>query len=419
MPGLRGVGKTTLMFQLYEYLAERGVDENRILYVPVDQLNFFPDANLEDLINVFVEDVHHRYPATLDNELFIFIDEAQEDNNWSQTGKIIYDQSKKIFMIFAGSQALGFELNIDSVRRTKFERIYPMNFQEYLFLKYDIPSNGISNDLLNMFLTGNIEKVVTKETDIFSHTKLIKKPLIKEWQHFLYYGGFPFSFDLDDVEAHTRIYEIVERIIEKDVRHYKSFNGDTKRILFNILSFLATQKPGGVSINSLSKNLSTSRSQLIDLLNILEKTHLIFQLKPYGGEGKMIRKPSKYYFLSPSITASINFTLGKHTPDNTDYMGLLAENLVASSFFRLKNTVSKPNGIFCPSKKGMADFIITTFEGDRIPVEVGIGKKTERQVIKTMDDYNCEYGVVISQTTDLIKKENDVIWLPITTFSLM
>ena len=41
-----------------------------------------------------MESIHNRYPATLDKELFIFIDEAQEDENWSKTGKIIYDQTK-------------------------------------------------------------------------------------------------------------------------------------------------------------------------------------------------------------------------------------------------------------------------------------------------------------------------------------
>ena len=322
-------------------------------------------------------------------------------------------------MIFTGSKALDFELDENTVRRTNIERIYPMNFQEYLFLKYNIPSIGISNDIMGMLFTGNIENVSKNEIELLNHTTSIGKPLIKEWEHFLCYGGFPLSLNQDDINAHRKIFEVVKRVIDKDVRQYKAFNGNTKRVLFNILSFLATQKPGGLSVNRLAKNLSTSRSNVTDLLEILEKTHLIFHIKPYGGAGKMVKKPSKYYFLSPSITASINFTLGKHTPNSNDYMGILAENLVASSFFRLNNTISKPNGIFYPPEKGMADFIITTFEGDKIPVEVGIGEKGTRQVAKTMNAYNCQYGIVMSKTTDLIKKEDDVIFVPLTTFSMM
>ena len=120
-----------------------------------------------------------------------------------------------------------------------------------------------------------------------------------------------------------------------------------------------------------------------------------------------------------TINASINFTLGKHTPNNNDYLGILAENLVASSFFRLNKTISKPNGIFTPTQKGMSDFIVTSFEGDKVAVEVGIGKKGISQVKRTMNKYNCQYGVVVSSATNLIKKEGEIIFLPLTTFALM
>jgi hypothetical protein len=419
MPGLRGVGKSTLLLQIYKYLINKGIDRNRVLYVPVDELMALQNSSLLDLINVFVEDVHHRYPATLNQNLFLLIDEAHEDREWSKTGKIIYDQSKKIYMIFTGSNALDFELNIDSVRRTSFQRIYPLNFQEYLNLKYTLSLPSVTDDILNIFLTGNVEQASQKESELLSMTSPIGKPLMKEFEYFMSYGGFPLNFNLDEINTHKRIFEVVKRVLEKDVRHYKSFNGNTKNVLFNILSFLATQKPGGISINSLSKNIGASRGSIIDLLEILEKTHLIFHVKPYGGASKMIRKPNKYYFLSPSINAAINFTLGKHAPNSNDYLGVLAETLVASSFFRLNRTVSKPNGIFAPAEKGMADFVITTFEGDKVAVEVGIGEKTYPQVKRTMNKHDCQFGVVVSKKTDLIEKDGDVIFLPLTTFGLM
>ena len=419
MPGLRGTGKSTLLFQVYEYLIEKGIDKKRILYLSLDQLKSFKNTGLSDLVDIFVEDIHHRYLATLDEEIFLLIDEAQEDKNWSKTGKAIYDQSKKVFMIFTGSNALDFEINLNSVRRTLFERIYPMNFQEYLFLKYRIPDINISSDLVDLFLTGNIENASKKETDLLTSTLVLKKPLTKEFEYFLSYGGFPLSLNLDEINAHRRIYELIERVVENDVRHYKAYNGNTKQVIFNILSFLATQKPGELSVNNLSKDIGSPRSNIIDLLDILEKTHMIFHIKPYGGASKMIRSPSKYYFLSPTLNASINFTLGKHNPNNRDYLGILAETYVASTFFRLKNTISKPNGIFSPTGKGMADFIITDFEGNKVAVEVGIGEKDKSQVNKTMNKYGCNYGIVISSTTSLIKRDGDVIFLPLTTFSLM
>ena len=419
MPGLRGIGKSTLIFQLYNYLINKGIDLDRILYLSIDQINSLPHANIENLISTFVESIHDRYPATLDKELFIFIDEAQEDENWSKTGKIIYDQTKKIFMIFTGSNALDFELDKNAARRTSIQRIYPMNFQEYLYLKYNIPPTDISNDLINMILTSNVGNTLQKEREILSHINLINKPLSLAWNDFLCYGGFPLTLNLDHVNSHYRIYEIVDRIIDKDVRRYKAFNGNTKRKLFNIISFIATQKPGNISLNKLSKHISTSRSNVIELIDILENTHLIFHILPYGGASKMIRKPSKYYFLSPSLTASINFTIGKHNPNNNDYMGVLAETLVASTFFRLNNTIHRPQGIFYPTEKGMCDFIITNWDGDKIAIEVGVGSKDKKQVTKTMRKYNCKHAIIISQTTEFIKKDGNIIYLPLKTFSLI
>lgn len=91
-----------------------------------------------DAANVFISEVHQKTPVTLDEELFILIDESQHDKEWSMAGKILYDQSKKIFMIFTGSSALSLELNVDAACRSKKEPIFPMNFSENLLLKHDI-----------------------------------------------------------------------------------------------------------------------------------------------------------------------------------------------------------------------------------------------------------------------------------------
>lgn len=114
----------------------------------------------------------------------------------------------------------------------------------------------------------------------------------------------------------------------------------------------------------------------------------------------MARTPKKYYFLSPSI----NFTLEKHSPTSNDYLGILVETFIASSFFRLKNTISKPCDIFTPTEKGMVDFIVTTFEGDRVAVEVSIGEKGDSQVRKTMNRHNCQRGFVVSSPMNLIER---------------
>ena len=55
MPGLRGVGKSTLIFQLYDYLLNHvKIENDRILYISTDQLKEFLGETIMDAVNVFI-----------------------------------------------------------------------------------------------------------------------------------------------------------------------------------------------------------------------------------------------------------------------------------------------------------------------------------------------------------------------------
>ncbi len=422
MPGLRGVGKTTLLFQLYQYLTQvKNIEQDRVLYISTDHLKEYLGARILDAIDVFINEIHHQTPATLDKEVFIFIDEAQYDEGWSRAGKIIFDQSEKIFMIFTGSSALNLEINIDAVRRTKKESIFPMNFQEYILLKHEIyPPKGTSKSMRDLIFNGFSDGAMKKEKKINRKLLKLSTPPEKEWENYLCCGGFPIGFQLNNEETHERTFNMIERVIEKDVSLIQSIRSNTRGTIFKILMYLALQKPGETSENKLAKNIGTSSSSIKNILNLLEKSHLIFPITPYSGSAsKTIRKAWKYYFLSPSIKASINFMLGKYIQNDRQLLGLLAENLVASYFFRTKETVRNPSGIFySPEKKGV-DFILTKLDGEIIPVEVGIGKKNKGQIKRAINKYDSKYGLVVSNATNTITQDEDVIYIPLITFSYL
>ena len=54
-----------------------------------------------------------------------------------------------------------------------------------------------------------------------------------------------------------------------------------------------------------------------------------------------------------------------------------------------------------------------------IPIEVGIGKKNNRQVKKFMNKYDSPYAIIISNKTDKIEKNDDIIYVPPNTFSFI
>ena len=422
MPGLRGVGKTTLLFQLYDYLNhEKEIKSDDILYFTTDHLKDYLDGRISEVIDSFISEIHDKTPVTLDKNLFILIDEAQYDKNWSLSGKIFYDQSYKIFMIFTGSSALDFEINVDAVRRTKKEPIFPLSFSEYLILKYGIyPPKGMSTSIRELIFNGEVDVAYRKEVDLTRKLLKIEKPIEKEWKNYLCCGGFPYGINLENKETCKQTAQMLDRVIEKDVSHFRSFRSGTRSSILKILKFLALQKPGELSESKLAKNLEISSSTVNDILYILEKTHLIFHVEPYSkSAGKSIRKAWKYYFLSPSIKVSILHELGKYNPKSREYLGVLAENMVASYLFRSQKTMHMPYGIFFSPDSGGVDFLLSGIEGEVIPIEVGIGKKDTKQIKRAMKKYGSKYGIVILNTKRRITKEESVIYIPITTFSFL
>ena len=418
MPGLRGVGKTTLLFQLYKHLREKGVEKNRLLYLSADDLKSYLGKNILDAADTFITEIHRASFPSLKKEIFIFIDEAHSDPEWSQTAKIIFDRSKKIFAVFTGSSALNLKLTTDTARRSDKIQVFPLGFGEYTKLKHDFyPPDKTAERIRQLIFTGTaaaVKKAQEKEAELTRKLVNIPNPLDKEIEDYLCHYGFPFGLHLKKTKIYPRIFSMVNRVIEKDIPSIKSFNTETGATISRIISILALQKPGETSDSKIASNLEISASSARDILETLEKTHLIFSVKPYGGT-KKTAKSWKYYFLSPSINAAIRSSLGRYNQRDREMLGVLTETLAASYFFRMKETVHAPMGLFYDPKEGGADFLLQDGEGKIIPVEIGIGKKKAAQTKKSVSRYKSKHGIVISSSPKTDKK-GSTIFLPLKTF---
>lgn len=101
-----------------------------------------------------------------------------------------------------------------------------------------------------------------------------------------------------------------------------------------------------------------------------------------------------------------------------EFLGPLAENLVASSFFKMKER-GILNGILYPADPGSVDFLLSRADGEIIPVEVGVGRKSKGQLKKAIKRYKSNYGILVSNRSQIIEKEGNVIQIPLTTFSFI
>lgn len=422
LPGLRGIGKTTLILQAYEYLLkEKNVLPNNILYISFDDLNSLVECNIREMVEIYLKNVFNTNLRDLDEKVFIFIDESQIDKNWALSGKVIYDKSYNIFMIFTGSSALHLENNADLSRRMRKKSLMPLNYTQHLKLKYDVNVSNFSNDLKELIFTGNIDNAATSEFKAENTLTNCLDYSSTDWNEYFKFGGFPILFDK---KSHREIcddlVEITSRVISKDMPQIKDLSSENQSNAKRILRYLALQQPGELTQANLANYLKTSSANINKILDLLEKTYLLFHCEPYGGSAKRVKKSWKYYFATPSIRHALSNKVGNPLWGTDDYEGMLLENLIASILFNLSNKQFADFKLYYDGdKKRNVDFLIQKDSENVIPIEVGRGKKTKLQIKHAINRYDCDYGIVVSNNYSHIKKEDDVIYISPKTFSFL
>ena len=424
LPGLRGVGKTTILLQVYDYLMnQKNINPEQILYVSCEEIDRIEDCDIYEIIKFYLKTFHNCSLQTLNKKLFLLIDESHFDKDWSISGKLITDKSKNIFVIFTGSSAINLEYNAEAARRMIRYPITPLNYSQHLKLKYNYYSD-ISNDLVDLLFNGNVENAIIKENQVNHDLLNLKKYNSMDWNNYFKFGGFPsVMHDTNYRNATKKLYYSIETVITKDLGTMNNLTSNTQTNALRLIKFLAEKYPGDISQNALANKIKTSLGSVNTIMDLLEKTHLIFHIEPYSGANTRAKKSWQYYFATPSLMNAINIKFGFSSINLTEYEGVLLETLVASSLVNLKNSEQFFEfSIFYDThkvKKQRVDFIIKKDFDEVIPIEVGHGNKSTNQIKDAMRRYKSPHGIIISDTTKTIKKVDNIIFVPIKTFSLM
>lgn len=423
LPGIRGVGKSTIIFQIYDYLLnEKNINANNILYLSCDNLKKICNASLIEGVNCYLDIFHNAILETVKEPIFLLIDESQIDVDWSIIGKIIFDTNKNIFMIFTGSSALELTYNADSARRLLKIPIMPLSYPEQLKLKYGKFNTEMFNSINELIYNGNIEKAKGLESQLLKIYSEFENYNINEWENFLKFGGFPSNFNQKQHEIINKLIDTVNKIVTNDMKNINGLNGKTQDLAFNLLYFFALQNPGEVSKGSMANIFDSNKSTINKLLDTLEKTQLIFHVEPFTSSAKRTTKPNKYYFATSSLKHVLSLAIGNASLENKQaYMGKLFENFVASTFFNFEKINNNIHKTYYDSGKKQdknVDFIIQKGFEKPIPIEVSYGRKDKSQIKNAIRRYKANHGIIISNTTK-IKKEDNVIYLPRELFSFL
>jgi hypothetical protein len=419
VPGLRGVGKTTVLSQLFLDLFSK-YDPLRILYVSLDEVTGLLNSNLMETLEAY-ETILGQSFERLQEPVFIFIDEVQYDPKWGLALKSLYDRSKKVFICCTGSSAVSLQTNPDIYRRVIMAKLYPLSFPEYQMLRQGIfPVKGLKERLKQIIYFSKTTK------EIYESLKSLEGEILQYWsrvdkleiQQYLSSGTLPFALQINNPnQVYESINGLLDKIVQKDIESLKSFNSQTIQSIKRLL-FLLADANDALSVSKLPNLLGIESLPTIQkVFSVLEQAELLIRVAPYGSQKSKLNKPSKYLFMSPSIRMALLGLVGKEATHLTR-MGKLLEDATALHFNR--EFVGAGLGrLSYDAAQGGADFILQIANQKEIVVEVGIGKKDTTQVKRTMEKIKCQYGIVISDGNLAHFEKDNIVCIPLSYFLLM
>jgi uncharacterized protein len=255
--GARQVGKTTLVKEVLKTY------NGKILEINADEKPYWEILSSRDF---------SKLGTLVEGYDMLFIDEAQRIPDIGINLKILHDKLPQLKIIITGSSSLDLADRVKEplTGRTWTYNLFPISVEEWR-----------KHTQLNAYETsGHLEK-------------------------FLRYGMYPeiFSFETS-IEKERYLNEITGSFLYKDILALSSIKFPEK--LTQLLKMLAFQIGGQVSVQELSNSLQIHRDAILNYLDLLEKTFVIFRLHGFNRNlRKEVTKMSKVYFYDLGIRNAI------------------------------------------------------------------------------------------------------------------
>lgn len=419
LAGLRGVGKTTVLAQLF---TDCEWESNHKLYISLDQTTSL-GFSLIEIVGAYEEFLGVSLEA-LKTPILLLLDEVQYEEKWAIIAKTIYDRTSKVFILATGSSALSLQTNADVSRRMVLEKIYPLGFAEYAHAKFTkkLP-DGLSERLkVALFFSDSPEeahKALQKETALVNTFWAGIERF--EIDRYIKFGTLPFAIrPQNESIIYKQIDQVMSAVIEKDVARLNAFDKKTLPKLSQLLYALSGADI--VSVVKLAETTELDSRTVTQALDAFEKTEVLLRVLPYGAHYSQVKKSSKYLFTSSAYRAMYYSLIGS-VEQYENYKGKLLEDIIGMYLTRLFGNKLGMTSLTYDSAAFGADFILETKpHGGKIVIEAGMGKKRGRgfeQVANTLAKVEGKYGLVVSQTNLSMDKETNCVAVPLEYFFLL
>ncbi len=293
--GLRRMGKTTLMYQLINRLL-KDVNSKYILYFSFDET----DYELNDVLETYQNNVLNKTFNSIDDRIYIFLDEVQKIKNFENKIKVYYDLYPNIKFILSGSASISLRKRSNESLAGRVIDFYiePLSFIEFLEL------NNFS------------VKKINENPDLY------KNEIMPMLDIYIKYGSFPeLASNRDDSYARKYIKEtVVERIIYKDIT--EEFNVNDLSLLRSLINLIANKPGMMLNFKAISENFGRDQRTVSNYFEYLEYSFLIKIIYNYRENISIsMRKLKKCYAITPNIIFALSDKFNELLP-------YIMENLV-------------------------------------------------------------------------------------------
>ena len=329
--GLRGIGKTTVMLQIFDELK--------------NAFYFSADSSLIRTESIYTTTEQ----AYRNGYKFIFIDEIHKYPKWVSELKNIYDDFNVKVIASGSSTAAIRKGSIELGRRAMDIEMSPLTFKEFFYLnegeKY----------------TADMSEVLDKRSAI---KWLAEHPRVERYyKNYLDYGGFPIA----KTDEKT-IFKLIRRMIYEDALAEFSLTRNKVDVAEKLLGFLSVSKLGEFSYTSFSSTSGYAKSTIYDVVNMLKELDILTGIEQESAKSKA-NEIIKLMFFHPNLRNAVAEQLMKKAE-----IGSLREEYFV---FHMRE-IGIP--VFIPKKMKKNPDYLVKINNKKMLFEIGGRSKTNKQL---------------------------------------
>ncbi|MFH0713175.1 MAG: ATP-binding protein [Candidatus Micrarchaeota archaeon] len=365
--GCRRVGKSVALHQLIQKLLDSRVPRENILYYQLDDPSLLSYASepVKDLIEYALSKKNR-------GKTYVFLDEVQASQEWYKWIKAYQDRQLDLKFVLSGSSSLRIQTDANKYLRGRTTEVEmsPLGFREFLEMN-EIEIPHVKKDAASLSV---------------AKTKL-SKPL----EEYMLVGGFPEWLEVKKQEDSVQrwmshlLSDVPKKAIYEDIAVF--FGIRNPKVLDLLLNFIAVNQSKILSYEKMSQTVGIDRLTILNYLEFLKASYLIFEIPVYGSPKKQIKAMKKFLVTDQGLRNS----LVKEYSLREDNQGFIVENLVGTTLYSNFESVT-----YWREQKHEVDFVA----GD-IPIEVKyknvIGKGDLNGLLKFLEKNGKNKGAVITK----------------------